>query len=87
MMYFEEFIMAEPRVQSMGVRLVADNPTGRRLASDGRELVTLTEPLTLQKGVNTKTYRATKAKPIKAWTMLWRLEGKERSTTNEKEQR
>jgi len=77
--YFEEFIAEGPPVRAMGVRLQQGNPEGRRLASDGRRMVELTEPVTLVKGVRQVTYRASAARPLRAWTMLWRLEGKERS--------
>jgi hypothetical protein len=76
--YFEEFIAnnGDAYPKTLGVRRVAENTDNRKLGSEGRREIILTEPIELIKGVNSVCYKFSPKKPQRVWTMLQKLEGK-----------
>lgn len=71
--FFKDFTTIGPKPRCLGVLPLESNLDGQLLGSPGRREETLDAPITLQKGVNTVTYKFSKKKSVKVMTMMWKL--------------
>ena|SRR5271165_5948828 len=76
--YFLEFFDADSETHKcLGTKSVEHNDANRRLGYMGREDLTITEPIELQRGPKLVLVKASKAKPKRLRTQLHKNEGRD----------
>lgn len=77
--FFIDYVAKDPSAASgwrgMGCQLLAELPEGRKTCSEGQQDFTLTEDIELLRGQNLITVKASKAKPITGFTIIYPLQG------------
>jgi hypothetical protein len=80
--FFEELIALDPSssfgFRTLGTRQLSGLPS-RAIGAPGRILIELTEPTMLQKGHKTSLVKASKAKPVKCYSMIQPICGPRKS--------
>lgn len=71
--FFEEFIVLEPVVKCVGIRVVQSNEENRPLGVAGRKDLLLVEPVALLRCFKHITLKASPQKPVKVFTTLQKL--------------
>lgn len=77
--FFMDYVAKDPSASSgwrgLGCLMLETLPEGRKTCSEGQEDFTLTEPIELHRGQNLVTVKASAAKPITGYTIIYPLGG------------
>jgi hypothetical protein len=77
--YFIDYVARDPSASSgwrgLGCQLLEEIPAGRKTCSEGQEDFTLTEDIELHRGQNLVTVKASPAKPITGYTIIYPMGG------------
>lgn len=77
--YFIDYVAQDTSAPSgwrgLGFQMLEELPPGRTTASEGREDFTLTENITLQRGHTEVVVKASKAKPVTGYTIIYPYQG------------
>lgn len=74
-----DYVAKDPSASSgwrgIGAQMLEELPSGRRTASEGMEDFTLTENIVLHKGHQLVTVKASPAKPVTGYTIIYPVGG------------